>query len=186
MLTGGGVVWTDPGFNVTRSRWGANSTGLLYVADMSESTTTTQDETKRWLAERTWAEPGQRIDITVDDAHRAVVVFDGKGSMPGARALIELIDAIRDELGHEIRISALVDMRRLDGAPLRAQFLIGKWLLTRKKQIAKVAVFGGKPFEMGVARAVMKIAGMGQQAFFGNHASEALAFLGWPSERYPA
>jgi len=141
--------------------------------------------TTTWRAERHWHEPGQSIDITVDDAHRAVVVFDGKGSMDGARALVANIDAIRDELGHDVHISALVDMRRLDGAPLRAQFLIGKWLLARKKQIERVAVFGGKPFEMGLARAVMTIAGMSAKASFGNHRHEALAFLGWPNERYP-
>jgi hypothetical protein len=138
----------------------------------------------RWLVDRTWEEPGQRIHITMDEDHRAVVVFDGKGSMHGAQALIDLIDGVRAELGTHIVISALVDMRRLDGAPLRAQFLIGRWLLSRKKQIAKVAVFGGKPLEMGIARAVMTIAGMGQKASFGNNMADAIRFLGWPLERY--
>jgi len=142
--------------------------------------------TSPWRAERHWHEPGQRIDVTVDHDKRTVVVFDGKGSMPGAKALVDLVESIRAELGQEIVISALVDMRKLDGAPLRAQFLIGKWLLSRKRQIDRVAVFGGKPFEMGIARAVMTIAGMGQKAFFGNHRHEAMAFLGWPEERYPA
>ncbi|MCC6625315.1 MAG: STAS/SEC14 domain-containing protein [Deltaproteobacteria bacterium] len=145
------------------------------------------DETRpAWLVERTWRETNQVIHITVDTNHRTVVVFDGRGSMEGARALIQLVDEIRDHLGHHILIEALVDMRRLDGAPLRAQFLIGKWLLTRKKQIQKVAVFGGKPFEMGLARAIMTIAGMGSKAWFGNHLADALGFLQWPQERYPA
>jgi len=139
-----------------------------------------------WLVERTWRETNQVIHITVDATYRTVVVFDGKGSMDGARALIQLVDEVRDTLGHHVLIEALVDMRRLDGAPLRAQFLIGKWLLSRKKQIEKVAVFGGKPFEMGLARAIMTIAGMGSKASFGNHLKDAMAFLGWPSERYPA
>jgi hypothetical protein len=152
---------------------------------MTEPTTAIQNEPGGWLAERSWSEPGQHIHITVDAEHRSVVVFDGKGSMPGAKAFVDLVESIREELGAEIRIAALVDMRRLDGAPLRAQFIIGKWLLSRKKRIAKVAVFGGKPFEMGVARAVMKIAGMGEQSFFGNHLADALAFLGWPADRYP-
>lgn len=142
------------------------------------------DTSTNWLAQRRWQEPGQLIDITVDAEHRAVVVFDGKGSMTGAKALIDLIDAIRDEVGHHVLISALVDMRKLDGAPLRAQFTIGKWLLTRKKQMDKVALFGGKPFEMGIARAVMTIAGMGAKAHFGNQLGDALRFLGWPAERY--
>ena len=142
--------------------------------------------TTPWLAERHWSEDGQRIHITVDDAHRVVVVFDGKGSMPGAKALIDLIESIRTQLGEQILIAALVDMRRLDGAPLRAQFVLGKWLLGRKKQIDKVVLFGGKPFEMSIGKAVMTLAGMGQKAWFGNHLSEALSFLGWPAERHPA
>lgn len=141
---------------------------------------------KRWLTERTWNEPGQRIDITVDAEYRVAVVFTGKGSMPGAKALIDLVESIRDELGRDKMISALVDMRGLDGAPLRAQMTLGRWLMSSKKQIDKVAIFGGKPFEMGVARAIMTIAGMGQKASFGNHLSDALRFLGWPTERYPA
>lgn len=138
----------------------------------------------KWLAERHWEEQGQKMHITFDHQHRGVVVFDGKGSINGARALIEIIDELREQFGHDIVISSLVDMRKLDGAPIRAQFIIGKWLLSRKKQVSKVAVFGGKPFEMGIARAVMTIAGMGSKAFFGNHLHEAVAFLGWPLERY--
>jgi len=150
---------------------------------MSQENPTT---TKRWLAERTWNEPNQRIDITVDAEYRMAVLFTGKGSMAGAKALIDLIESLRTEFGHHVMISALVDMRRLDGAPLRAQVVLGRWLMMSKKQIAKVAIFGGKPFEMGVARAIMTIAGMGQKASFGNHLDDALRFLGWPPERYPA
>lgn len=140
----------------------------------------------RWLAERTWNEPGQRIDITVDCDHCVAIAFEGKGSIPGSRALIELVESVRTEIGTGVAISALVDMRKLDGAPLRAQFIIGKRLLSRRKQVSKVAVFGGKPFEkMGIARAVITIAAMGSQASFGNHLDEAVRFLGWPVDRYP-
>ena len=139
----------------------------------------------RLLVDRTWTEPGQSIHLTLDADHRGVIVFNGKGTMAGAQALIDLIDGLRAELGHDLVISALVDMRRLEGAPLRAQFLLGKWLLTRKKQISKVAIFGGKPIEMGIARAVMTISGMGQKAHFGNHLADAVRFLGWPEDRYP-
>ena len=138
-----------------------------------------------WLAERRWTDGIQTITLTVDAAYRTVVVFDGKGTMPGTRALMELVDSIRDELGHDKRITSLVDMRKLDGAPLRAQFILGKWLLSRKKDTEKIAVFGGTPFDMGLARAVMTIAGMGKKASFGQTREEAIAFLGWPSERYP-
>jgi len=141
---------------------------------------------QRWLTQRTWTEPTQRIDITVDAEHRVAVVFTGKGSMPGTKALIDMVESIRAEVGLDVVISALVDMRKLDGAPLRAQIVLGRWVLSRKKDISKVAIFGGKPFEMGLARAVMTIAGMGRKASFGNHLDEAVRFLGWPAERYPA
>ncbi len=144
-----------------------------------------KEAAKAWLAERTWSEVGQRIHITLDADHRTVVVLDGKGSMPGTKALIDLMESIRDQIGHGILISALVDMRKLDGAPLRSQFVLGKWLLMRKKQMDRIAVFGGKPYEMGIARAVMTIAGMGAKTFFGNHLDDAVRFLGWPRERYP-
>lgn len=137
------------------------------------------------VLDRSWKEPLQTITMTLDDQNRGVVVITGKGSIAGSHALIKLIDDARDELGHQVVISSLVDLRRLDGAPLRAQFILGKWLLARRKQIHKVAIFGGKPFEMGLARAVMTIAGMGSKAWFGNHLKDALAFLGWPPERYP-
>lgn len=137
------------------------------------------------ILDRTWREPLQSIRLTLDGQNRGVVVIEGKGSIAGAHALIKLIDDARDELGHHIVISSLVDLRRLEGAPLRAQFVLGKWLLARRKQIHKVAIFGGKPFEMGLARAIMTIAGMGSKAWFGNQLNDALSFLEWPRERYP-
>lgn len=147
--------------------------------------TPSPSQATRLLVDRTWSESGQRIHITMDDLHRVVVVFDGKGSMAGGQALMTLIDELRDQYGHDLVISALVDMRKLDGAPLRVQFLLGRWLLTRKKQISKIAIFGGKPIEMGIARAVMTISGMAHKASFGNHLADAMRFLGWPEERYP-
>jgi hypothetical protein len=134
------------------------------------------------LTRRSWVSGDRRIDIDLDDAWRMLVVFQGQGTVEGAHALCELIDAIRDEQGHDRMISALVDMRRIHSAPLRGQAIIGRWLLSRKAQIARVAVFGGGRLEMAVARAVMTIAGMGQKAFFGAELREALGFLNFPND----
>jgi hypothetical protein len=139
---------------------------------------------KRWLAEREWREPGQVIHITTDEAYRTVVVFDGKGSMSGTKALMDLVESLRDQLGHHIRITVLVDLRRLDGVPLRAQFVLGRWLIARRRDIERIAVFGGKPLEMGLARAAMTVAGMADTAFFGQRLEDAVRFLGWPEARY--
>lgn len=122
------------------------------------------------------------VEVEVDALGRMRVVFDGRGSVGGAQALCELIDAVRDEVGHGRTIHALVDMRRAGPAPLRAQLIVGRWLLGRKKQIARIAVFGGGKAEMALARAVVTLAGMGGQAFFGASLVEALAFLGFPSD----
>ena len=72
----------------------------------------------------------------------------------------------------------------MHSTPLRAQFVVGKWLFTRKKQLAQVAVFGGKPIEMKIARAVMTIARMKNAAFYDTR-EQAMAWLGWPEAVYP-
>ncbi|TNF23574.1 MAG: STAS/SEC14 domain-containing protein [Deltaproteobacteria bacterium] len=137
----------------------------------------------RWLLTRTWREPGQLLHIVVDPELRAIVYFSGKGSMGGARALIDVMESIRDAVGHDKVFSAVVDLRELDGSPLRAQFLLGKWLFTRKAQLERVAIFGGRPFEMRLAQAVMKI-GMMRNAGFFDTQREAIAWIGWPRDLY--
>jgi len=137
----------------------------------------------RWITTRTWSEPGQVLHIAVDEVLRAVVYLSGKGSMGGARALIDVMEKIRDHLGHDKVFTAVVDLRELDGSPLRAQFLLGKWLFQRKAQLERVAIFGGKPFEMRLARAVMKIARMKNAGFF-DTGDEAIRWMGWPPELY--
>jgi|GEM_PF-2035859 len=134
------------------------------------------------IARRQWVDGDRRVEIDIDDNHRMLVVFFGRGSNDGARALCKLIDEIRDEIGHDTMMSALVDMRLVHSAPLLAQAIIGRWLLTRKKQINRIAVFGGGKLEMSVARAVMTVAGMGKKAFFGAQLTEARAFLDYPAD----
>jgi hypothetical protein len=144
------------------------------------------DPSRAWIARRAWSDVVEgvpsRVDIDLDAGGRMRVVFDGRGSIAGMQALCALVDAIRDEVGHDRRIEAIVDMRRAGPAPLRAQAIIGRWLLGRKDQITRIAVFGGGRVEMALARAVMTIAGMGQRAFFGARLEEALAFLGFPPD----
>lgn len=134
------------------------------------------------ISTRQWVDGDSRLEIDLDEDWRMKVLFFGKGSVEGAHALCRLIDEIRDEQGHDRVISALVDMRRIRSAPLRAQAIIGRWLLSRRSQIARVAVFGGGKLEMAIARAVMTIAGMGQKAFFGATVDEALRFLDFPQD----
>ena len=130
-------------------------------------------------------ELGESVSITVDAARRAVMILDGKLTVPNARTVIGLIDDMHDELGHGVVISALVDMRKINGAPLRAQAMILKRLLQGRHQIARTAIvsFHGA-FETGVVKTVLGMAGLGARSIMCRSVPDALRFLEWPSERY--
>ena len=70
----------------------------------------------------------------------------------------------------------LVDLRELHGVPIRSQFMLGKWLFGNKQRFARIAVFGGRAWEMRLARAIMTIAGMDRVGFF-NTEAEATGWL---------
>jgi hypothetical protein len=134
-----------------------------------------------YLFEREWQKRSERVVFRVDQEHRSFVYFYGKGSMEGTRMFLRFADEAIVELGDAYRTFSLVNLTQLDSAPLRAQFSLGKWLFSNKRYITKIAVFGGRPFEMKLARAVMKIARMREVDFFKTEAS-ARAFLGFPSD----
>jgi len=137
-------------------------------------------ETK-YLFERDWTRGTSQVKFRVDETHRSFCYFIGKGTMDGARAFLRFADEAIVEFGDEYLTTSLVDLSQLHSAPLRSQFLLGKWLFKNKRYIAKIAVFGGKPYEMAIARAVMKIARMKQVGFF-KRGEEARAFLGFPAD----
>jgi hypothetical protein len=116
--------------------------------------------------------------------NRAVLILDGKGTVPGAKVLVDLVDAMHDELGHGIVITALVDMRFLHGAPMRAQAIILRRLMAGKHQIAKASIVSANAFEMGVARTILGMTGMGARTYLTRHLPEAVRFLDWPAARY--
>ena len=113
----------------------------------------------------------------VDHRHRATTRFHGRGTMDGARAFVAALDdAVRAVGSSGHAFFGLVDLSDLEGTPLRAQLSIGKWLFGHKKHFARIAVFGGKAWEMNLAKAIMKIAGMDRVAFFATEAT-ATAWL---------
>ena len=134
-----------------------------------------------YLFEREWERGSARVVFRVDDVHRSFCYFSGKGTMDGARAFLRFVNEAIEEFGDEYLTTSLVDLSQLHGAPIRSQFLLGKWLFKNKRYIAKIAVFGGKPYEMAIARAVMKIARMKQVDFF-KRGPDARAFLGFPAD----
>ena len=121
--------------------------------------------------ERHWAKGGAQVDFHVDENMFSLVVFSGKGSMDGAREFLNMADEAIAFFGPEYKTKITADLRKLNGAPIRSQFLLGKWLLKNKRYVERIAVFGGRRIEMTIARAVMKIGRMHHVGFFNDEHS---------------
>ena len=122
---------------------------------------------------------GERIDLRVDAQMRSHVVHIGKGSVAGTRAAIVMFEEVKALLGADVRTVTLVDIRGLYDAPIRSQLILGKWLLKNKAQLKRLAVFGGHAWEMKLARALSKMAGLASVTGFFQREAEARAYLGW-------
>jgi len=137
----------------------------------------TPQESGDLLYEKEWSEPTGRFRMTLDKNHFAVTRFFGKGSMAGTRAFVEGLDASHAVVGDGVTdVRALCDLSQLSGAPVRAQYILGKWLIGHKHQFHAIAVFGGKPWEMTLARAIARIARFRNIGFFADEPA-SLEFL---------
>lgn len=123
------------------------------------------------------ANPGH-ITFTLDARFRSRSRLAGQGSMAGVRAYVAILDEAVATFGRDRTTTALVDLTELRDPPLRAQLVLGKWLLSHRKQVERVAVFGGRPIEMKVAQFVMTLARIDGVGFFQDEAA-AVRFLGW-------
>lgn len=130
------------------------------------------------IYEKTYDDGSVKIEIALDKQFRSLTRFYGKGTMGGARAFVAMLDEMVAVAGRENKTQAMSDLSQLHGSPVRAQFVIGKWLFKNKDLVDAVAVFGGRPWEMKLAKAVMKIARLDGVGFFQNQA-DAERFLGW-------
>lgn len=142
------------------------------------------DHPHRIICERTHEDRTERVWLTVDEAHRALVVLSGRGTTEGAKVLIDMIDDMQSELGRDVTVTVLGDMRAVRGAPLRAQALLLRRLLAGRGQLGKAAFVITNPLEASVGRAILTMAGMGSQALLCRQVPEAVRFLGWPDSRY--
>ncbi|MBL4633002.1 MAG: STAS/SEC14 domain-containing protein [Kofleriaceae bacterium] len=127
-------------------------------------------EFENLLFEKTWEGEGSRFRMSIDVNHYAVVRFHGKGSMAGTKAFVATLDEGHARLGDPNDVRAMLDLSCLHGVPLRAQLLLGKWLLANKEHFHCIAVFGGKTWEMNFARAVAKIARFKNIGFYDDEA----------------
>jgi hypothetical protein len=117
------------------------------------------------LYEKSYRDEKVHYTLTVDQNRHGEVAFIGKSTIPGTEAFIAMAEELGDVVGDE-KLVLIVDLSKMDGAPLRAQMMLGKWLMKNKDRFERIAVFGGKPSEMNLARGIMKIARMDRVGFF--------------------
>lgn len=118
-----------------------------------------------------------RFTLTLHRSMLLHIVLAGKGTNQGVERLLGHLEEMEQDLAPDEKVRALIDLTTLEGAPLRAQLRLGKWLFVRRERAERIAIFGGKPMEIAVARAVMKIAHMKHVGFYA-HDHEARTFLG--------
>lgn len=119
-------------------------------------------------------DPGVGWFTVVLDADRVLYsTVAGKGTVKGTRALVAMYEEIVALREDGETVDAFMDLTQLSKTPLRAQIILGKWLLTRRALLGRLAVFGAKPWERKIAQAVLKVARFDRAAFFKTQAEAA-------------
>lgn len=118
------------------------------------------------LVSRRYDDGKVAISFEIDADHNTTVVVVGDGTLGGARAMLGYLDDAVRELGPTFHTRVYFDLSESRGAPLRAQFMFGKWLLGHKRMIARGVVVGARPVERRLAAAAVRIAGLSNVRFF--------------------
>ena len=111
--------------------------------------------------------------VTVDSDHVLFVAIHGKGTMPGTRALVAMFDEIATKREGDETLDVFMDLTGLSKTPLRAQAIMGKWLLVNRGLVGRVAIFGAKTWERKMAQAIFKVARFNRASLFKTQAEAA-------------
>jgi hypothetical protein len=128
------------------------------------------------LFERAHQSDDAGYELRLCEGWEIVLKMWGRGSVPHAHRLVGDLDDLDRAFPTSPPIHAAIDLSGAVHAPLRVQMMLGKWLFQKRHRVRKMAVFGGPPLPMKIARAVCAIARMEHVAFFDAH-DEALRFL---------
>ncbi|MBT9560230.1 MAG: hypothetical protein IV100_29645 [Myxococcales bacterium] len=147
---------------------------------MNDTTATTSSPSEVDLLVDVYDDRKVRIEFRLyrlGDATRAKVTVSGSGTMEGAHALVAFLDKAVAKATAD-KTSAMVFLAAVESTPIRAQFLLGKWLIGNKQRVGQVSVVGAKAWERKLASAVAAIANFKHIAF---HETEVAGntFLGW-------
>ena len=115
-------------------------------------------------------------DLRLSEGWHVTLTMWGRGSVDHVERLLEHLDELDRDYADAPALAAAIDLSGAIHAPLRVQLMLGKWLFKKRHRVQKMAVFGGPPLPMKIARAVCSIARMEQVGFFEGREG-ALAFL---------
>jgi hypothetical protein len=126
--------------------------------------------------ERTYRDSRIHIRMILENSHRLRVTFIGKGTNDGTRVMMRYFDEVIGRMGAASQVCGLMDLRQLSKSPILSQVMLGKWLLKNKDRVKKIAIFGAKPWERRISKAIMKLARMERADFFKSE-PDAMAWL---------
>ena len=118
-----------------------------------------------YVFEESYSDRTVRLTVTMDAAFFMNVQFVGRGTMGGARRFTELVDQARSMPGAHGKVSGIVNLTELTGSPLRAQVVIGRWLMGCRDAFLGIAIVGGGRIERRIAKVVTSMAQMTNVGF---------------------
>ena len=104
--------------------------------------------------------------VVVDSDEVFYVTIRGKGTVKGTRALVAMFDEVATLREGDETLDVFMDLTALSKTPLRAQAILGKWLLKNHGLVRRIAMVGAKAWERKLAQAVLKVARFDRAAFF--------------------
>ena len=135
-------------------------------------------DTPCYLVDREYTDAAGRFRFVIlEESLLALARFRGKGTVAGTRAFAEMLEESTQLLPPGRKVMAIADLSELYKTPMRAQFILGKWLLTRRSICGRIAVVGAAAWERKLATAVFKLARLSDIGFFATQ-GEAQRYMG--------
>lgn len=129
------------------------------------------------MIEQKYTDHSGSFHFVMSSDYLVITTITGKNvSIKGTDAFIDVLNRAYDKLEIDKKVRVLADLSELESTPIRIQLLLGRWILTHKHCVGKVAIVGAAKWEKKIAEAVFSVAGISNISFF-EQKSEAMSFL---------
>jgi hypothetical protein len=125
---------------------------------------------------RTHTSESAGYDLRLCEGWQIALRMWGHGSVDHVHRLVDDLNELDRTYPSSPLVTVAVDLSGAVHAPLRVQLILGRWLVQKRHRVGKMAVFGGPPLPMKIARAVCAIARLHKVAFVDAH-DDAVRFL---------